>query len=87
MPYVVTEPCFGCKSTECVLVCPCDCFREGEQMLYIDPNDCIDCAQCMGVCPTQAIFPDSEVPEAWQSFIELNAEMAARCAPIVTKRA
>ncbi len=76
MTYVVTAACFGCKNTECVAVCPCDCFHEGEQMLYIDPHECIDCGACREECPTQAIFPDDEVPEAMKEFIALNEEMS-----------
>ena len=55
MTHVVTEPCFGCKYTDCVDVCPVDCFHEGEQMLYINPEECIDCQQCVAVCPVEAI--------------------------------
>lgn len=87
MTHVVTEPCFGCKYTDCVVVCPTDAFREGEQMLYIDPDACIDCGLCIPECPVEAIFRDAEVPEAWEPFIELNAEMSAACPPIVEKKA
>ena len=86
MPMVVTEPCFGCKYTDCVVVCPCDCFHEGAQMLFIDPDHCIDCEACVYECPTQAIFHDSQVPEAWREFIALNAEMAPLCPQITEKR-
>ena len=86
MAYVVTAPCHGCKYTDCVVVCPCDCFREGEQMLYIDPTECIDCDNCLHECPVQAIFPEQDVPDEWHDFIVLNAEMAAVCPPIVTKK-
>ncbi|WP_422927852.1 4Fe-4S binding protein [Singulisphaera sp. PoT] len=86
MAYVVTEPCSGCKYTDCVVVCPTDCFREGEQMLYIDPDDCIDCDACRVECPVDAIFYEEEVPEAWQSYIALNREMAAVCPPIVDRK-
>lgn len=82
MAYVVTAPCDGCKYTDCVTVCPCDCFREGATMLYIDPDDCIDCDACVSECPVEAIFPDIEVPEEWQHYIELNAKQAAVCPPI-----
>jgi ferredoxin len=85
MAYVVTEPCFGCKYTDCVVVCPCDCFRESEQMLFIDPDHCIDCDACRAECPVEAIFPEWEVPEAWNDFIALNREMAANC-PSITDR-
>jgi ferredoxin len=85
MTYVVTAPCFGCKYTDCVVVCPCDSFREGEQMLYIDPESCIDCDACRGECPVEAIFYEDNVPEEWHDFIALNAEMAAQ-APMITER-
>jgi len=86
MTHVVTEPCFGCKYTDCVVVCPVDCFREGEQMLYIDPDECIDCQQCVSECPVEAIFQDDDVPEQWRDFIQLNAEMAKQCPEIVEKK-
>jgi ferredoxin len=70
--YVVTEPCFGCKYTDCVVVCPCDCFREGEQMLFIDPDECIDCDACKAECPVEAIVHEDDVPEAWKEFVALN---------------
>lgn len=85
MALVVTEPCFGCKHTACVTVCPCDCFHEGEQMLFIDPIPCIDCEACMSECPTQAIYHEDNVPEPWREYIELNAEMSRVC-PSITER-
>lgn len=86
MAYVVTAPCFGCKYTDCAVVCPCECFREGEKMLYIAPEDCIDCDACVQECPVDAIFPDHGVPEEWHDFIALNAEMARQCPVIVEKK-
>ena len=86
MAYVVTAPCFGCKYTDCVVVCPCDCFHEGEKMLYIDPTECIDCDACRVECPVEAIFLDAEVPDQWQEFIELNAEMAAKTPSILEQK-
>ena len=86
MAYVVTAPCFGCKYTDCVVVCPIECFREGEKMLYIDPTECIDCDACVSECPVEAIFHESNVPGEWQDFIALNAEMSAVCPPILEKR-
>ena len=56
MAYVVTAPCFGCKYTDCVVVCPAECFHEGEQMLYIDPESCLDCDACRPECPVDAIY-------------------------------
>ena len=85
MAYVVTEPCFGCKYTDCVVVCPCDCFHEGEKMLYIDPENCIDCDACFHECPVEAIFYEENVPTEWRDYIALNAEMAPKC-PQITER-
>lgn len=87
MPHVVAQPCFGCKYTDCVVVCPTDCFREGEQMLYIEPSECIDCGACVPECPVEAIFYEDNLPAEWHDFIALNAEMAPQCPPIVTKQA
>ncbi|MDA7978654.1 MAG: ferredoxin family protein [Pirellulales bacterium] len=87
MPFVVTAPCFGCKYTDCVTVCPCDCFHEGEQMLYIEPEECIDCGACAPECPVEAIYQDVDVPTEWQEFIALNAEMARATPAITEKRA
>ena len=87
MAMVVTEPCFGCKYTDCVVVCPCDCFHEGESMLFIDPDPCIDCQACIPECPVQAIFYEDDVPEPWREYIALNREMAPLCPPIVHKQA
>jgi len=65
MTYVVTEPCVKCKYGDCAEVCPVECFYEGEDMLYINPEECIDCDACAPVCPVNAIFPDSESTEDW----------------------
>jgi ferredoxin len=85
MAYVVTEPCFGCKYTDCVVVCPVDAFREGESMLYIDPDACVCCDQCVPECPVEAIFSEDNVPGEWRDYIALNAEMAGR-SPVITER-
>lgn len=77
MAYVVCEPCHDCKYTDCVVVCPCDCFYEDASQLYIDPDHCIDCEACVPECPVEAIFRDTEVPSHWSSFIQLNAERIA----------
>jgi ferredoxin len=86
MAFVVTEPCFGCKYTDCVVVCPSDSFREGDQMLFIDPDSCIDCDACVPECPVAAIFYEDNVPEASTQFVALNREMAAVCPPIVERK-
>src|SRR5260370_42630326 len=78
MAYVVCEPCRDCKYTDCVVVCPCDCFYHDDAMLYIDPETCIDCEACVPECPVEAIFRDMDVPNKWSDFVGLNAEQAAR---------
>ena len=85
MAYVVTEPCIKCKYTDCVEVCPVDCFHEDEQMLVIDPDECIDCAACIPTCPVDAIFWDEEVPEKWNDYIRLNAEKATEL-PVIDQK-
>jgi ferredoxin len=74
---VVTEPCRDCKYTDCVTVCPVDCFYQDEHMLYIDPLECIDCGGCIPECPVGAIFSQRDVPAKWQEYIQLNAERSA----------
>ena len=76
MTPVATESCIRCGYTDCVDVCPVDAFREGVDMLAIDPDDCIDCAPCVPECPVAAIFSDCDVPEAQTDFTELNAPLA-----------
>ena len=76
MTYVVTESCIKCKYTECVDVCPVDCFREGPNFLVIDPDECIDCAVCVPECPVNAIYAEDDVPSDQQHFISLNTELA-----------
>nr|1FF2_A Chain A, FERREDOXIN I [Azotobacter vinelandii] len=74
--FVVTDNCIKCKYTDCVEVCPVDCFYEGPNFLVIHPDECIDDALCEPECPAQAIFSEDEVPEDMQEFIQLNAELA-----------
>ena len=76
MPFVVTENCIKCKYTDCVEVCPVDCFHEGPNMLVIDPDECIDCTLCEPECPAEAIMSDEDVPDEMQPFIALNAELS-----------
>ncbi len=76
MTHVVTEPCIKCKYTDCVDVCPVDCFREGPNFLAIDPDECIDCAVCIPECPVNAIYAEEDVPADQRNFIALNVELA-----------
>ena len=76
MTYIVIDNCIACKYTDCVEVCPVDCFYDGENMLVIHPDECIDCALCEPECPIDAIFSEDELPEDEQDFLELNAELA-----------
>jgi ferredoxin len=85
MPYVVTAPCFNCKYTDCVVLCPVDAFHEGEQMLYIHPVECIDCDACVPECPVEAIFAEENVPAEYEAFITLNDEMAEEM-PVITEK-
>ncbi|HUW98615.1 MAG TPA: ferredoxin FdxA [Acidiferrobacter sp.] len=86
MAYVVTESCIKCKYTDCVEVCPVDCFREGPNFLVIDPEECIDCTLCVPECPVGAIFAEDEVPEEQKDFIGLNAELALVWPVILEKK-
>jgi ferredoxin len=84
MTYVVTENCIKCKYTDCVEVCPVDCFHEGPNFLVIDPDECIDCALCEPECPAEAIFAEDDVPGEQQAFIALNVELSAEW-PVITQ--
>ena len=84
MTFLVTEPCIKCKYTDCVDVCPVDCFHEGPNFLVIDPDECIDCTLCEPECPINAIFSEDELPEDQQLFLALNAELAAEW-PVISE--
>jgi ferredoxin len=86
MAYVVTENCIRCKYTDCVDVCPVDCFREGPNFLVIDPEECIDCTLCVAECPAEAIYAEDDVPAGQESYIELNRELASVWTPIVERK-
>ncbi|MBU1214401.1 MAG: ferredoxin family protein [Gammaproteobacteria bacterium] len=86
MTYVVAENCIRCKYTDCVEVCPVDCFREGENFLVIDPEECIDCSLCVPECPADAIYAADDLPADQQQFIALNAELAKQWQPITVKK-
>lgn len=81
MPHIIAEPCIGECSKACVEVCPVDCIHpsEGyddpkEKMLYINPEECIDCEACVPACPVEAIFTEEDLPEKWQKYIQINAD-------------
>ena len=86
MTHVVTESCIKCKYTDCVDVCPVDCFREGPNFLSIDPDECIDCAVCIPECPVNAIFAEEDVPEDQRDFIKLNVDLSKQW-PSITRMA
>lgn len=84
MTFIVTEACIKCKYTDCVDVCPVDCFKEGPNFLVIDPDECIDCAVCVPECPVNAIYAEDDLPADQQEFIKINAELAKNW-PRITK--
>ena len=85
MTHTVCEPCTDWKYTDCVAVCPVECFYQDDMLLYIDPVDCIDCEACVPECPVAAIFHEDNVPEEWKDFTPLNAELAPKC-PVITEK-
>lgn len=84
MPFVVTQACIKCKFTDCVEVCPVDCFHEGPNFLVIDPDECIDCTLCEPECPVEAIMSEDDVPEDMKGFIALNAELSKKW-PVISE--
>jgi ferredoxin len=84
MTFVVTESCIKCKYTDCVEVCPVDCFHEGPNFLVIDPDECIDCTLCEPECPVEAIYSEDELPPDQSQFLELNAELSQQW-PVITE--
>lgn len=85
MTFVVTENCIKCKYTDCVEVCPVDCFHEGDNILVIDPEECIDCALCEPECPIQAIYAEDDLPDDQQDFLEINRKLAEVLPTITTQ--
>lgn len=85
MTYVVTENCIKCKYTDCVEVCPVDCFHEGPNFLVIDPEECIDCAVCEPECPVEAILSDADLAPEQEQFLTLNAELASKW-PVISEK-
>ena len=86
MAYVVTDACVKCKYTDCVDVCPVDCFHEGPNFLTIDPDECIDCTLCVAECPVEAIYAEDDVPAEHRAYIALNADLSKRWPLIVQKK-
>lgn len=78
MTFVVTEQCIRCKYTDCVEVCPVDCFYEGPNFLVINPDECIDCALCEPECPVNAIYSQDDLPEQYHEYLQLNKELAEK---------
>lgn len=86
MTFVVTEQCIKCKYTDCVEVCPVDCFYEGPNMLVINPDECIDCALCEPECPVKAIVSEDDLQDSQKDFLELNARLAKKWPNLTTKK-
>ena len=94
MTYVIAEPCIGTKDTACVDVCPVDCIHprkdepafDSVDLLYIHPDECIDCGACEPACPVQAIFTEDDLPEQWKHFTQMNAEKSLSGLPTITAR-
>lgn len=86
MTFVVTEQCIRCRYTDCVEVCPVDCFHVGPNFLVINPDECIDCALCEPECPVEAICSEDDLPEKYQDFLEINAKYAQTW-PNITQKA
>ncbi len=84
MTHVVTESCIRCRYTDCVDVCPVDCFRVGPNFLAIDPDECIDCAVCVAECPVDAIYAEEDTPSDQMNFIKINADLSRKW-PSITK--
>lgn len=78
MTHVITQPCIGTKSADCVEVCPVNCIHDGGEMYYIDPNECIDCGACVSTCPVEAIFAEADVPAQWKDFTQKNKDLTAK---------
>ncbi len=85
MTFVVTSNCHRCRFTDCVVVCPVDCFHGDEEMLYIDPDECIDCGACVPECPVEAIYDEGAVPLEESSWLAIN-EQRARALPVVNTK-
>ena len=85
MTFIVTSNCQRCRFTDCVAVCPVECFHGDQEMLYIDPDECIDCGACVPECPVEAIYDESELPDDQAKWLEINAKRAPDL-PVVTEQ-
>jgi len=85
MTFVVIENCKGCRFTDCVAVCPVDCFHGDDEMLYIDPDECIDCGACVPECPVEAIFDETQLPDQHKDWTQINADKA-KGLPVVNEK-
>ena len=85
MTFVVTDNCRKCRFTDCVAVCPVDCFHADAEMLYIDPAECIDCGACVPECPVEAIFDETQLPEQFNDWTQINADKA-KGLPVINEK-
>lgn len=84
MAFVVTSNCQRCRFTDCVDVCPVDCFHADADMLYIDPEECIDCGACVPECPVEAIYDENQLPDNLQEWVAINAEKS-KSLPVINE--
>ena len=85
MTFVVTENCKGCRFTDCVAVCPVDCFHGDDEMLYIDPDECIDCGACVPECPVEAIYDETQLPDDMKAWQQINTDRA-KGLPVINEK-
>ncbi len=85
MTHVVTDSCHGCRYTDCVAVCPVECFHADDRMLYIDPDACIDCGACVPECPVEAIYDEGSLPKDLEHWLDVNAKQSAAL-PVIAER-